>query len=368
MRTAFRWEAILLLGVGVFGGLSGARGADRTDWIISPALLGHAGLEIVWQQALPLKRGEDFETIALEDGRLYLRSGRNYLWSLDRNEGRIVFSRSIAPPDIPVLGLESYDDSLIMVVGNQLVEMDNETGTEERVSDLELSIVAPPTRNDQFFYVPAADRRLHALRVTNLVRLFKVATENDALVTSVLADDQHVVFGTDAGNVVGMEADAPRKLWQFDAPGAVAGPVIRDGDTYYFASEDTNVYRIDVVDRTTATMAWKFQTEAVLDRAPRVTGDFLYQYAVGRGLTAVDKQTGEAVWSRPEGVDLLAEQGSRAFIITDRHTLAVMDNAAGRRVYFVNFAPVTGYASNVVDSLIYIADAQGRVACLRPIR
>ena len=148
----------------------------------------------------------------------------------------------------------------------------------------------------------------------------------------------------------------------------MAGPSIRDGNSFYFASIDTKVYRVDVAEDTGATLTWKHQTEAVLDRPPRVTKDFVYQYAAGRGLTAIAKQTGKAAWSLPEGVDLLAEAGTRAYVITKNHTLAVMDNAAGKKLFSVNFAPVTDHAANTTDARIYLMDGTGRVTCLEPIK
>ncbi len=335
--------------------------------MLSPSLLDHANLRFVWELTLPLKKGEKFVAIDLLGDRLYLRSDQNYLWSLDRAKGEVVFSRSIAPPHIPVLGLTPYENSLISVIGNKLVELDIGSGKEQRVSDPEVSIVAPPVRNGEFFYIGAADRRLHVLRVKDLVRIFPVTADDDSLVTTVVADDGLVAFGTDAGDLVGMMPDAPKKLWSFKAPRAVAGPVLRDGNSFYFASKDTNVYRVDVADGGSAGLAWKYQTEAVLDRPPRMTKDFVYQYALGRGLTAIAKQTGKAAWSLPEGIDLLAEAGARAYVITKNHTLAVMDNAAGRKLFAVNFAPVTDHAANTIDARIYLMDSTGRVTCLEPM-
>ena len=115
-------------------------------------------------------------------------------------------------------------------------------------------------------------------------------------------------------------------------------------------------------------MVWKFQTEAVLNQSPRVTNGYVYQYAPGRGLTAIDKQTGEAAWSLAEGLDLLAEADGKAYVITRVHTLAVMDNTTGKRLYSVNCAPVIGHASNTESSRIYLVDEIGRVACLEPAR
>ena len=115
-------------------------------------------------------------------------------------------------------------------------------------------------------------------------------------------------------------------------------------------------------------MAWRFQTESVLDRAPRVTEGFVYQYALGRGLTAIDKPTGRTAWALPEGLDLLAEAEGKAYVITTVHTLVVMDNVTGKRLYSVNCAPVIGHASNTDDARIYVADELGRIACLEPVR
>ncbi len=334
--------------------------------MISTSVLDHANLKTTWEQRLPLKKGEKFVSVALLGERLYLRSDQNYLWSLDRAKGEVVFSRSIAPPGFPILGLVAYENTLISVIGNKLVELDITNGKEQRVSDLDLSIVAPPIRNSQFFYISAADRRLHVFRADDLVQTFPVAADNDSLITTVTADEGSVAFGTNAGNLIGMLPDTPKRLWQFTVPRAVAGPVIQDGTSFYFASIDTNVYRIDVADGTGATLAWKYQTEAVLDRPPRVTRDFVYQYAVGRGLTALAKETGKAVWALPEGVDLLAEAGSRAYVITKFRTLTVMDNATGKKLFSANFAPVTEHAANTTDARVYVMDEAGRVVCLEP--
>ncbi len=335
--------------------------------MISSSVLDHAHLKTIWEQQLPLKKGEKFAAITLLGDRLYLRSDQNYLWSLDRTTGNVVFSRSIAPPGIPILGLVAYENTLISVIGNKLVELDINSGKEQRVSDLNLSIVAPPVRNSQFFYIGAADCRLHVFRADDLVQTFPVTADDESLITTIAADEGSVAFGTNAGDLIGMLPDTPKRLWQFKAPRAVVEPVIPDATSFYFASRDTNVYRVDVKDGTGATLAWKYQTEAVLDRPPRVTKDFVYQYALGRGLTAVAKQTGKAAWALPEGVDLLAEAGSRAYVITKFHTLTVMDNTAGKKLFSVNFAPVTEHAANTTDARVYVMDEAGRVICLEPI-
>ncbi len=341
--------------------------AEVSSWPLSKDMLSQAQLHLVWQETLAVKKGEQLDAMIVLDDRLYMRSRQNYVWSINREDGDLVFGRLVAPAGFPILGWAAHQDRLVTVVENQLVELDRSSGAQQRISDLELSIIAAPVRNSQFFYVSAADRRLHAFRAEDMVRIFQAAAANNSLITSVLADEDMVVLGTDAGNLIALAADAPKKLWQFDAAEAMAGPVVRDGRSFFFASKDTQVYRVDMVSASRADMIWRYQTEAILDREPRVTATAVYQYALGRGLTAIDKRSGQPLWFLPEGVDLLAEAGGRAYVTTKFNTLVVMDNAAGKPLYSLNFSSVTKHAGNAADANIYVADERGHVACLRPV-
>ncbi len=360
------WLA-LLAGLFLWVG-AGAEGADRSRPLVPRTLLDPVNLAEVWQATLPMRSGERFEMLRGVNDRLYVRSDQNYVWSLDRHSGDVVFGRSIAPAGFPILGWNVYEDRIITVIDNQVVELNADTGARHRVTDLDLSIIAPVVRNREFFYVSASDRRLHLFQADNMIEMLKVSADNDSLITSVLAGEDMVVFATDMGNLVAMEPDAPVKLWQFDAPQAVAGQVVREGNSFFFANKDTNVYRVDAVTPDRAGLVWRYQTAAVLDRKPRVTASTVYQYVPGRGVTAIGRQSGEALWTLPEGVDLLAESGHRAYIFTEYRTLVVMDNTSGQRLYWVNFADVSDYAANVIDAKLYVADPSGRILCAQPTR
>ena len=69
----------------------------------------------------------------------------------------------------------------------------------------------------------------------------------------------------ETGNIISIAPDKPVRLLQFDASKAIAGPIVREGLSLFFARKDTNVYRVDVVglpDR--KRLVWKPQTAAVL--------------------------------------------------------------------------------------------------------
>jgi outer membrane protein assembly factor BamB len=344
-----------------------AAAARDSERLICPELLRHAGLEIVWDSKLPMKKAENLEQLLILGNRLYAISDRNYMTSLNKENGERVFAKLFAPPGVPVTDLQLYGEELLSSGGSKLVQYDAKSGDELKAVDVGFGITCPAARNSAYFYVAGTDNRLHAYRADDRVQAFEVAARNSSTITSVIADDNLVVFATDAGNVLAVAPDTPRLIWQFDAADAIAGPVVKDWMSLFFASADTNVYRVDIVGLPEMKrLVWKYQAAAVLDRAPRVTQEVVYQRVRGKGVTAIDKEAGSLLWRVPGGVDLLAEARGKAYVITKARKLVVMDNTEALRLYSVNFGAVAVHAANTGDERIYIADKRGRLMCLEP--
>ena len=347
---------------------SGSAAQISPAQLVSPELLKHANLKILWENELPIKEGESVGHLFLLANRLYAISDHNYMLSLDREDGKIVFGKTVAPAGLLTSGMMLYSDELLYVNGSSLVQVDAGSGIERRSIDIGQGMTCPAARNSSHFYVAGIDKRLHALRTENRVQAFEVAADNESVITSILADEDFVIFATAKGNVIRIASNKAVRLWQFDAAGAIAGPVVRDWMSLFFASKDTNVYRVDMAQPPEQKrLVWKYQAAGVLEEAPRVTQRVVYQHVRGKGVVAIDKETGSAMWSVPGGRDLLAEARGKAYVITDAATLVVMDNAKARNLYSINFAHVSKYAANAMDDKIYIADKRGRTACLQPV-
>ena len=340
-----------------------------SQWLVSPKLLEHANLKILWETTLPIKKTESLVGLRVLGNNIYVKSTHNYIVFLNRENGKMVFGGADLPDGLPTTGMQLYGDELNATIGTKLVEINPNLGTVISIFDVGFASSCPAARNSSYFYLGGADKRLHTLRAEDKVQIFEVAAENDSIITSIIAHDISVIFGTDAGNVISITPDRPRKLWQFDAAGGIAGPIVRDGMSLFFASKDTNVYRLDMVGLPLRRqLIWKYQTAGVLDREPRITQQVVYQNVPGKGLTAIDKQSGQFMWSVPGGVDLLAEAKDKAYVITKNRKLVVMDNLSTKKLYSVNFAEVTRHTANTTDSKIYIADEHGRIACLHPVK
>ena len=334
-------------------------------WLVPRELVESTDLKIVWQFNLPLSEQESLDKLFIFGSRLCALSSRNFLSCLNRADSNVLFSGNIAPPGLPLAGIECFKDELITIVGNKFNEISIESGVQKASMPVSAGSTCPVVRNDDFFYIAGQDRRLHALKASNKILAFDAAAENDSRINSVLADQDFVVFATDKGNVICIRADKPVKLWQFDAPAAAVPPIVRDANSLYFACRDTNIYRLNL---SSGDLVWKYQTQAVLDTAPQVGATVIYQYIPDVGLIAVNKETGKQIWQVDNGAGLLAESGDKAFVITKAGLLIAMDNVKAKQLYAVNIGKPVKFAFNSLDSKIYIADAQGRLACLEPVR
>jgi len=370
MSGTLRYKSFLLAvlcGTAILAVFSRASSpCHAAEKLVSPELLEQAKLKILWDNELPIKKGESLERLVILDERIYVFSDRNYMISLDREKGEMIFCSSIAPAGLPIVGLELYEDRLISLIGNELIEINPKNGEKLNTWHPEFGIVCPAARNSSHLYLAGADKRLRVLRAEDMVRVFEVAPDKESIITSVIADEDFVIFTTDGGSLTSFAPDKPNKLWQFDAAGSIVGPVVRNENSLFFACKDTNVYRVDMSGLITAKLVWKHQTNAVLNKAPHITEDVVYQRAGDKGLAAIDKKSGKLLWQLAEGDALLAEGNGKAYVITKMKTLAVMDNDKRRRLYSVNFAQVSRYATNTVDSKIYIANKDGRIACITP--
>jgi hypothetical protein len=338
---------------------------DSDRWLIPRSMVAPTELKIVWQLNLPMAKGESLGDMLLCGNRLCALSSGNYLSCINKADGNVMFAGSIASSGLPVIDLEAYKGELLTMVGSKLVEIGVDFGSQKTTTQIDTAVVCPIVRNESFFYIAGADNRIRVLKTDNKVKVFEVAADNGSGITSVVADENFVVFATEAGNVVRIAADKPAKVWQFDAPSAVIGPVVHDATSLYFACRDTCVYRIEL---SSGKLLWKYQTQGILDKAPQLGGKLVYQSVPGMGLAAMDKQTGKLVWQVKDGAGMLSESGDKTFVITKGGILTAMDSVKAKQLYSINIALPIKYATNTADSKIYIADLEGRIACLEPAK
>ena len=333
--------------------------------LVQSILIEKCGFSSPWQKKLFVKDGESIRKMTIHDNYLFVETSLNYLYCVDRNKGKIMFSFPVAMENLPLEGPTFYGNEMLYMVGNKLHVVDMNAGRVTKIKDYSITgmgAVYPPVRNEKFIYVADSIARLTAVNAEETSVVFPVSSDKDSLINSVIADDKYLVFSTKAGEVVRIKTNKPEKIWQFEVE-KIQAPMVRDGKWIYVSSLDRKLYKLSIEDGYSGWIA-PFIAGEELTKSVRIGEDVLYQYAGKKGMFAIDKKSGDEVWQLREGYDLLCEKGSNAYILAKPSRLVVMDNRKGKKLYSVNFASVTDYAVNTTDSVIYVAGENGSVMAI----
>lgn len=369
---------IVLAGLFVVAG-SGCSAAETQskELLVSGKLLDSVGLRMGWQVHLPMKTPEQVDRMFMFDKYVYAMSNANYIYCIDTETKAIRFGLQLAEPGLPIGDPSYYENQLWFMVGNHLVVLDPKAGvisTRKQFKRIGTSAASMVVRNRRHLYVSGSDKRLHAIIADGFWQDFMVAADNGSQVNSIVADDNNVVFTTESGNVTSILANEAKRIWQYDIIGKISAPLVRDGLWIYIAGKNAKLYRLNI--RTGAMSArsesgemvgWNdaFHAAAVLDKAPVIGTDVVYQSAGDKGVYAIDKETGEQIWNVSKGVDMVAEIGDRAYVYAEPGLLVAMDNVSGQSLYSANIGTVEKYVVNTTDDSIYLADKAGRVMCIK---
>jgi len=337
--------------------------ADDSSALVSRDLLASAGLKSDWQVNLPLQKKENLGPIYIDGDFLYVFTDKNYMFCIDRKKGTERFQVRLTKPNLPMHRPSFYEGKVIVTVGTKLLSIDPYVGDITVNEDMKLvgrSTSYSVVRNAENYFIAGSNKRLAAIDAEEYFLKYMVSADNDSLIISVIVDEENILFATESGNVVSMPTDSKKPNWQSEIVTGLTAPIVKDKEQVFISGLDMKLYNLNAID---GTPAWKtpFQTGQRLTESARIGKDIVYQYARLEGLYAVDRDTGKKVWNLKDGYDLLAEQGSRAYVLGKPSVLYVMDNEKPGIKYSLNVAGVTSYAVNTIDSKIYVAGKKGRL-------
>lgn len=355
-----------MLWIGLLIGSAMAFAQPASTELVAPSLVDRAGWTSDWQLKLPIRGDEAVDRMFVFDQYLYVLTDSAMLFCVDRAAGSVRFVMPLTSRRLPVCPPDYVEKKLWFLVGNEVVAVDPWSGTiSERHSfdyignafECGLAI------NESYVYITGSDRRLHTFSRDGYWQVFTATADNDAPIISVASVNGKVVFATMSGSVVAMDVKSPTKLWQFDTTGAIRSELVADGDAVYIGSEDAKLYKLDAE---TGRVAWStpFKAGAMLRESVTVGKTIVYLPAGTEGVYGLDRQSGKAVWQVQEGVSVLTETASHAFVFRRPGILDVMDNTTGRKVYSVNVSQVSRFAVMTAEPKLYLADKTGRVASI----
>jgi outer membrane protein assembly factor BamB len=148
----------------------------------------------------------------------------------------------------------------------------------------------------------------------------------------------------------------------FRAHGKVVARLNHHSGIAYLASDDFNVYAIEVV---SGNLLWRFTAGGPIERPPVVLEEDVYVAPERFGLYRLDRDTGRERWQNRNADRYLASNDLFVYALDRLGRLIILDRARGTQLATLDVRGWDIAVSNEWSDRIFLAANDGQVICLR---
>jgi outer membrane protein assembly factor BamB len=373
----------------VFGLLAGCASGPG----LNTTLLDKPSFSADWHAQCDLVSRESVTSIYIVGDMVHVLTDQNFDHAFKVDTGELLYFNQVADPDQTIKGGPALlpDDSVVFAYNRSLVIF-NKSGRLQNTIDIGYAITCAPIVSRHMVYLGLNNSggRVAAVDVTRDVNPVRWDFMAFGLVDGkIAAHDRQLFAASEDGGVRGFydDGDSPTMMWgnlprgEFLARAKIVSGVRADGYGVYFAATDSVVYCID---RDTGKLKWRCFAGGILENAPEVTSDTVYQYVPGAGIIAIDKVSkldlGLAEqrpvdenpfhtprWTVPNATKFLSQDDKYSYLLTDANAIIAVDKQTGTQVFQSQRQDLVAFTTNTESPMIYAATAKGLVLAIRPM-
>ncbi len=370
----------------------GPSGTQEDTWagLTDPDVLARAELEYYWRLPIDLDPDEKVLRCSLVEENLYLLTSNARLVALDAASGEFQWSYVVpeAPSDVfhlvhangvtfprrkagvremlmdrRPMAKEPYDVVLFNSV-KRVYALDRATGRPVRDIKVEFAANTGGACDGGFYYTGSVLGVYYAIRLFEGVSLWWAGTGDMLIAPPEVWGGNLYVAGRDNIFRCVRSGKRPDPTWSQTMEQGVVAPFHVDSRGCFVPCVDNRLYAWDP---TTGQKLWDpFIANGELHRGVQVGQATIFQYAQGDALHAIKLLDGSKRWSLPVGRDVLAVIAGKVYLLDAEGALRVVDEITGEQRLAI---PLTGWrfhARNVNAPGVWVAGADGHVACIRP--
>ncbi|MBU4491975.1 MAG: PQQ-binding-like beta-propeller repeat protein [Euryarchaeota archaeon] len=235
---------------------------------------------------------------AVVDGVLYIGADDNRFYAIDTKDGTIkwIYKNST----------DGYISSAAVI--NNLAYEGSKSGSfyafDVRIGEplwetlTGKPIESSPAAGDGIIVFGTNGGVVIALDAANGKEKWRYDTGVSALKSSPAIADGLVVIGSNDGSIYALTAIRGTLKWKYSTGSNVeSSPSIKDG-TIFVGSKDSNLYSIDL---NTGMLKWKFAASGFVESSPAISNDIVYFGSKNNFIYALDANTGRMLWRNLTG-------------------------------------------------------------------
>ncbi|MCF7958689.1 MAG: PQQ-binding-like beta-propeller repeat protein [Phycisphaerae bacterium] len=354
---------------------------------IPRVLLSRAGLHEEWNlPKVSLGLAQKINQIFYWDGKLFVIDNYCNLYAIDGKNGITLWRRSLSQIQATCSAPEFYQDHLLFVVGNTIMEIRANDGEVIHSVKLNFSPSTTVTRNKDSYFLGGHDKRFYCLEIEGGIKNWQSIQPSTPVghvqvyaepLDEKLIDEatgqpvipfEKIFYTDETGGAYVSLTDKREKVWIYESTGKTPG-VIVDKNQCFLPSSDTILYCFNSSD---GQLRWRYMASKPLFEMPALCNEYLYQSVGFDSLVCLNRQSnvfdGSEVWKLNNGKTMLAENGPLCYALTYDNELTIMNNLTGQHQMSFYVPGVEMAVANTKDSMIFLATRRGTIVALKPNR
>ena len=327
-----------------------------------------------WDAALELDRGGVVRAVHLLDDSLYVVTDKGEVHAVHAGVGLPRWSQNLVESVYQVFApahvVDEHDKALaVFSTTPRTVIIDRHMGDLVADMPLDKAVSSPTVADAENIYFGSNDGHVYAMiwndpRTQTAIFRWRVLAGGPVTSAPVLVNEGNdLVFASQGGSVFNCSAGFKILNWEFATGGPIIGDIAVDEVSAFVAGTDRLLYHLDTV---SGVPRWQVRFPEPLRRGPVVAGRTVYQYCSGEGITALDADSGEVLWKKPDAEHFCCRNIDHVYLTTGDHRLLMIDADSGRTAGLVRLPRNVVSVRNTRDETLYLVSADGRVLCGKP--
>lgn len=234
---------------------------------------------------------------AMDGDRLYIPLRQELLVAIDRETGRLAWTRAIETTAPVAVG----GGSLFVVSGSTIRALDGSTGDTRWSTPIDGAITAPLTSYGDWLIAVLEPGDVLALRAVDGRPLWRrpvgATSAHPATPGVATAGAPHALYlSLSDGRVIALALESGEPLWEHKLPGILSPPAVGE-DRVFVGSTDNFLYALDAE---SGRQAWKWRNGGDVIGAA-VDGNVVYFASLDNMVRAVNRGNGNQRWRKPTG-------------------------------------------------------------------
>lgn len=333
-----------------------------------PLLLESYGLVRNWHCQVPMLARETALSLKYSDGVLFVQTDQGMIHSLDANSGQLKWSvkvnelnREVHPPSVT-------EDYVYVTTGDDLIQIDRESGRYLWTKTLPHEIVSSPAASKTHVFVHCSDNVVYAVALNdNVPRKYTKRpitwfyNAGGSLVHRPVVHENLVSFVTYDGTLYTSATHERKIFYRFFAYSTVPAPPAYLNKTLYLATGDFNLFAIDMP---TGRLKWRFRTGYPIQREPIPYIEDVYFTPEGAGLHCLNNEDGKERWVNPLAKDLLSVSEEHVYATDELSNFLILSRKDGHIEGAIPMPQFRLAAHNQATDRIFVATPGGLVLCM----